>query len=303
MYLELKHLRTLFELHDTGSLTKSAERLHLTQSALSHQIKALEQHFGQLMFERKSRPLRMTPAGARLLELARRVLPEVSRAEADISRLATGAAGRLHIVLECHSCFDWLIPAMDGFRPDWPEVELDLSMSFAALPALAEGKIDLVITSDPINDPDLAFQALFRFEILLAMATSHPLATQKIVQPQALESETLITYPVLTARLDLFRRFLEPAGVEPARVRTSELSLMILELVKSGRGVTALPNWVLATPVSQKKIVALRLGNQGLWSTLYAAIRDADRRLAYLNAFIESARQTAEHTLSGIRSV
>ena len=223
MFLELKHLRTVAELSEAGSLSKTAERLHLTQSALSHQIKGLEQQFGQVLFERKSRPLRLTPAGTKLVELAQRLLPEVNRVEADLKRMAAGSTGRLHVVVECHSCFDWLLPAMDSYRPDWPEVELDISTSkrFDALSALADGEVDLVITSDPVKNPRLAFQALFRYEMLLAMATSHRLAGRKLVEPRDLESEILVTYPVAPSRLDVFRRFLEPAGVQPAGVRTS----------------------------------------------------------------------------------
>ena len=300
MYLELKHLRTLSELHEAGSLSRTAERLHLTQSALSHQVKALEEHLGQALFERKSRPLRLTPAGARLLELAQRVLPEVARAETDLLHMAQGAAGRLHIVLECHSCFDWLLPAMDSYRGDWPEVELDLStsMSFDALPALSAGKVDLVITSDPIEDPDLGFQPLFRFEILLAVPRSHPLAARGHVEPQDLSNETLITYPVAPSRLDVFRRFLDPAGVAPACVRTSELSIMIVELVKSGRGLAVLPSWVLAPALEQRQIAAPPLGRTGVWSKLYAATRTSDQGLAYLDAFMETVRRTALRTLA-----
>ncbi|NKN34283.1 LysR family transcriptional regulator [Marichromatium bheemlicum] len=302
MILELKHLRTLTELHETGSLAAAAERLHLTQSALSHQLKGLEQRIGQPLFERKRRPLRLSPAGLRLLELAQRVLPEVRRAEADIALLGEGMSGRLHLVVECHSCYDWLLPAMDVYRRDWPEVELDLinSESFAALPALAEGKVDLVVTSDPIDDPELRFDALFGFEILLAMARGHRLAERPWLCPQDLRAETLITYPVERARLDVFRRFLEPAGVEPAGVRTSELSVMLLQLVKSGRGVSALPNWVLASALDAREIAAARLGPEGLWSTLYAATRARDHDRAYLAAFIGEARASAQRVLEGV---
>jgi LysR family transcriptional regulator for metE and metH len=178
-----------------------------------------------------------------------------------------------------------------------------MSMSFDALPALAEGKVDLVITSDPVEAPNLVFQPLFRFEVLLAMAKSHPLAGKRFVEPPDLARETLITYPVGPERLDVFQYFLNPAGVQPEGLRTSELSLMILELVKIGRGLAALPNWVLAGALARKQIAALRLGKSGLWSTLYAAIRAADHELAFLNAFIEIARHTAQHTLSNIKPV
>jgi LysR family transcriptional regulator for metE and metH len=139
VFIELRHLRTLAVLRDTGSLAQAAERLHLTQSALSHQSKSIEDHFGMPLFLRKSRPLRFTPAGQRLLALADTVLPAALAAERDLARLAVGRAGRLHIAIECHSCFEWLMPTMDAFRENWPEVELDIvtGFSFDPLPALA----------------------------------------------------------------------------------------------------------------------------------------------------------------------
>lgn len=302
MMLELKHLRTILELQETGSLTGAAERLSLTQSALSHQIKTFEDLLGQPLFVRKSRPLRLTPAGQRLLALAECVLPEIRRAEADLRRLREGIGGRLHIAVECHSCYDWLLPAMDAYRRDWPEVELDLitSKSFSALPALAEGQIDLVVTSDPTDDPALGFAPLFRFEILLVMARDHPLAGRRYLEPADLRDETLICYPVERSRLDVFRRFLEPAGIEPAGTRTSELSLMMVQLVKSGRGVAALPGWVLAAPLAEGQIAVASLGETGLWSMLYAGTRGADRQRPYLVGFIEAARRTACRVLAGI---
>lgn len=305
MFVETKHLRTLAEIQETGSLTRAAERLHLTQSALSHQLKWLEETIGQPLFVRKSRPLRLTPAGARLLDLAHRVLPEIRRAEADLRRLGEGLAGRLHLVVECHSCYDWLLPAIDSYRRDWPEVEIDLvtGKSFSALPALVEAQVDLVITSDPVDNPDLAFAPLFRFEIQMALAPGHPLAAKPRLQPLDLTQEVLICYPVERARLDIFRRFLEPAGVEPAGLRTSELSVMILQLVKSGRGVAALPSWVLAAALAERQIAVSRLGTTGLWSTLYAGMRARDREHPFLDAFVAEARRTARRLLTEIEPV
>ncbi len=300
MAIELRHLRLIAVLATTGSLTQAAQRLHLTQSALSHQLKGLEGLIGQPLIERKSRPLRLTQAGERLLRLAEEVLPLIQRAEADLKRLAAGDAGRLVIVLECHSCFDWLLPAMDAYRSAWPEVELDLGLSFAALQRLLAGDADLVITSDPVDRPGLKFSPLFRFQILLALAPDHPLARRSLIEPQDLAAETLIAYPVNPLRLDVIRSFLLPAGIEPAGIRTAELSLMIIELVKSRRGVAALPSWVLAQAVGSGQIAARPLGAEGLWSTLYAASRTDPP--PYLAAFIETAAETAARLLPDVVS-
>ena len=114
--IELRHLKTLLALEETGSVSLAAKRVFLTQSALSHQIRALENYYDTPLFERKSTPLRFTPAGERLLRLARELLPQVSAAERDLARIIEGEAGELQLAIKCHTCFDWLIPAMGHSR-------------------------------------------------------------------------------------------------------------------------------------------------------------------------------------------
>ena len=300
--LEIRHLRTLHALRETDSLVEAAERLHLTQSALSHQFKELEERLGLQLFVRKTRPVRFTSAGLRLLQLADSLLPQLRGAERDLARLAGGTAGRLHMAIECHSCFQWLMPTIDQFRDAWPEVELDLAsgFSFAPLPALARGDLDLVVTSDPVDLPGITYVPLFTYEALLAVANQHPLAGRAYVQPQDLANETLITYPVERDRLDIFKQFLDPAGIEPASVRTAEMTVMMMQLVASGRGVCCLPNWAMAEYLHKGYVTARRLGPEGLFGTLYAAVRDDMMEMPYLQDFLLTAKDTSFATLEGV---
>ena len=304
MFLELRHLRTLTALRDTGSLAAAAQQLHQTQSALSHQIKTIENYYSAPLFIRKSRPMRFTPLGERLLQLADDILPAVYHTEQAVQQISGASRGRLHIAIECHACFDWLIPTMDDYRRQWPDVELDLSTSFAfePIPALSRGRVDLVITSDPQETPDLVYEPLFRYQALLALNNHHPLKAKKYIEPDDLRDLTLITYPVERSRLDIFNYFLDPAGVEPALQRTAELTVMILQLVASGRGVAALPNWVLTEYLDYSYVSARPLGKTGIWSTLYAAVRKSDRELAFVEAFLNQARDTAFKKLRNIET-
>ncbi|MDX1757589.1 MAG: LysR family transcriptional regulator [Marinobacter sp.] len=301
--LDLKHLKTIKALQETGSLTRAADQLHVTQSALSHQIRDLEDWFGVQLFIRKSRPLRLTPAGERLLATASAVLPELVSAEQALLALGRGQRGRLHMAIECHSCYLWLIPAVNSYRPAWPDVELDFvgHWHLDALPALARGELDLVVTADPVPMEGVTYEPLFRFEILLAMAPSHPLARNTRVAADDLAGETLITYPVDPERLDVFRHFLWPAGLEPAHVRTADMTMMIVQLVASQRGVAALPSWALREYMDSGLLAARPLGAEGVWSDLYAAVRVDDRKSPYMDAFLDTVRKTSFNTLSGIR--
>ncbi|HHJ39150.1 MAG: XRE family transcriptional regulator [Methylothermaceae bacteria B42] len=303
MNIEIKHLRTLKMLQQTGSLVGAAQRLHLTQSALSHQLKALEDICGSALFIRKSRPLVFTPAGKRLLALADLVLPALQAAERDLSRLNGGQSGRLFIVIECHSCFEWLLPAMDVYREAWPEVEMDLTLgfSFEPIPALLRGDVDFVVSSDPVSIPGVAYEPLFAFQVMLALAKNHPLLEKSVIVPSDLQDQTLITYPVERERLDIFKNFLDPAGINPAGHRTCELTAMMLQLVASRRGVCALPNWALAEYLVRDYVATRPLGPQPMWGTLYAAIRQDERDLSYMKEFLETAREVSFKNLKGIR--
>ncbi|CBV43770.1 LysR family transcriptional regulator [Halomonas elongata] len=301
--LELRHLRTLVALRDAGSLVEAAERVHLTQSALSHQIKDLEERLGSPLFLRKTRPVTFTRAGLRLLALAEQVLPQVRMAERDLARLAGNEQGRLHMAIECHSCFQWLMPTVDHFRDHWPEVEVDIpgGHHFEPLAALAREQLDLVITADPQPLPGVHYEPLFRYEGLLAVSRQHPLAGRSHVTPEALADETLITYPVEHARLDVFTQFLDPAGIRPREIRTAELTIMMMQLVASGRGVCALPNWALTEYLERDYVKAVSLGERGVWSTLFAAIRDDTREAPWMEDFLRTARETSFAVLEGIK--
>ena len=303
--LEIRHLKTLVALRETGSLVEAAERLFLTQSALSHQLKELESRLECELFIRKSRPLRFSEAGKRLLVLADDVIAKVSDAERDLKKLIHGEAGRLFMAIECHSCFNWLMPTIDIYRNQWPAIELDFSggFTFEPLPALAQGDIDVVITSDPLPIKGVQYVPLFSYEMRIAVANNHPLASKEFLQPQDLADQTLITYPVDRNRLDVFKQFLEPAHIEPRALRTSELTLMMVQLVASGRGVCALPNWVLAE-YAEKQLISVRsAGEKGIWPTLYAAVREEHLTTGYVQDFLTLAKAHCLKNLQGVKQV
>jgi LysR family transcriptional regulator for metE and metH len=271
--LEMRHLRSLAAIADSRRLVDAADRVHLTQSALSHQVRALEAHYGMTLFQRTSNGLRFTPAGQRLLRLARDSLAAVQDAERDLLRLKGDVDGELRIALECHTCFDWLMPVMDEFRKRWPEVEVDLVAGFHSDPLtlLQAGKAELVIGSQRPKGKAWAAFPLFRFEILVVLPLEHKLRARRQLRAADLADETLITYPVPEDRIDLIREVLKPSGIKLPR-RTAELTVAILQLVASRRGIAALPSWGVKNYVDLDYVVAKRIGSKGLWSDLYAVV-------------------------------
>ncbi|MEF1186424.1 HTH-type transcriptional regulator MetR, partial [Vibrio sinaloensis] len=300
----LKHLKTLTTLRDTGSLTATATALHLTQSALSHQLKDLEARIGGALFLRKTRPVKFTSEGEILLRLADDVLPRLAKAENELASLKEDVNGRLHMAIECHSCFQWLMPALREYQVAWPSVTLDFSSGFGfePLPALIGGELDLVITSDIAPRSEVHYEPLFDFEMRLVTATTHPLASRARIEPQDLADQTMLSYPVQKSRLDVVKHFLQPAGIEPARWKQSDNTLMLIQMVSAGLGVAALPNWAISEFSRQGLITSIPLG-EGLWRRLFAATRHADKDKRYLQAFFNTARQQSKSHLEGIKTV
>src|SRR5216117_1596870 len=299
--LELRHLRSLVALAETGTVSRAADRVHLTQSALSHQLKALESHYGLAMVKRHGQSVQLTEPGRRLVALGRSVMSEVQTAERDLAKLARKPTGTLRIALECHTCFDWLMPIMDAFRKNWAEVELDLVSGFHPNPIamLADGKTDLVIGSENKPRRGIVFHPLFRFEVLAVLPTDHSLRDKRYLSAGDFAKETLITYPVPEERIDLIRRVLKPAGVRPVR-RTTELTVAILQLVASRRGVAALPNWGIKNYVDYKYVIARHIGRNGLWSNLHGATTAEMARQPFLRDFLETARRACFSRLDGV---
>jgi LysR family transcriptional regulator for metE and metH len=296
--IEIRHLKTLHALREEGSLAAAAEHLHLTPSALSHQLKELEQWLSLSLLNRKTKPLQFSAAGQRLLQLADQVLPLVQNARGELTRLAHGQTGRLLLASECHSCFDWLMPVLNRYRQDFPDVDLDFASGFEPEPhtQLQQGEIDLLVTTDCLPMKGIHYHRLFDYESRLVLSPSHLLAVQEKITAEDVAAQTLIAYPVEPTRLDIVAGYLAPHGLQPAKLRTTELTPMLIQLVASGRGIAALPDWVVKDYEQKGWVVSRRLTpkstdqtelNQGLRRTLYAAVRQADEELVFMQGFLQ----------------
>jgi LysR family transcriptional regulator for metE and metH len=292
MHLEFRHLRTIRAIHEAGGLARAADTLNITQSALSHQVKGLEDQAGVELFVRRSKPLKLSAAGMKLLRLAERVLPEIDALDEEFRALQSGKSGRLHIAIECHACFDWLFPVLEQFRRAWPDVDVDIrpGLAFGALPALMREEVDLVVSSDPEDLAGVVFNPLFDYAPLFVASAQNPLAAKSFVEAEDFRDQLLITYPVDRARLDVFTELLGPAKVEPRAVRQVELTAVILMLVASNRGVAVLPDWVLREVKYQPDYVTRPISAKGRVKRMYAATREEDATKPFMAHFLRLAR-------------
>lgn len=300
--IEIKHLKTIRALAQTGSLAKSAQWLHTTASALSHQLKELESRVGNPIYLRKTSPIKFTIEGELLLKLADDVLPKILDTQARIQDIKHQDKGTLRLAIECHSCFQWLMPAISQFHNAWPMIELafDSEYTFDAMPGLTQGDLDLVITADAFESDHFYFEPLFSFEMVLVTSPSHPLAQKKFITAEDLTDQTLLTYPVSPNRLDIFKYLLLPANCQPAKIKTVDQTLMILQMVTADLGVAALPSWAVNEYEQQGLVKTIALTQTGMQSKLYAAIKSREKNKAYIRSFFEISKTVSLNNLKQV---
>ncbi|EJM95764.1 LysR family transcriptional regulator [Herbaspirillum sp. YR522] len=290
--LDRIHLSIVQEVEKQGSLTAAAGVLHVTQSALSHSMKKLEQQLGTDVWLREGRSLRLTQAGQYLLAVANRVLPQLELAEERLRQFAQGERGALRIGMECHPCYQWLLKVVSPYLAAWPDVDVDVKQKFqfGGIGALFGYEIDLLVTPDPLDKPGLVFEPVFDYEQVLVVASNHRLAQEEYIKPRQLSDEVLVTYPVPVDRLDIYSMFLTPAAITPKRHKAIETTDIMLQMVASGRGVAALPRWLVLEYADKMDVVPVRLGKKGIAKHIFLGAREADVGIDYLHAFIEQAR-------------
>ncbi len=286
--IDRQHLRIVRAIDAEGTMTEAAKSLFLTQAALSHAMKKLEAHFEVPLWKKEGRRLTLTQAGQSVLGLAHRVLPQFEHTEAQLRRFADGKQGILRIGMECYPCFEWLLKVVAPFLKAFPDVDVDVrrAFSFGGLQALHGYDIDILLTPDPLSLDTIAYTPVFEYEQVLVMDKHHPLADKPFIKPQDLSNETLITYPVELSRLDIFTHFLTPANCTVRQHKTIETTEIILQMVAAGRGVTALPKWLIDESKERDRLTFRSLGEVGVSKTLYLGHRKAQDVLGFVDDFI-----------------
>jgi LysR family transcriptional regulator for metE and metH len=285
--LEVRHLRLVAMVAEHGSLTRAAERLNLTQSALSHQLLDIEERLGTQLFHRVSKKMVLTPAGTRIHATAVRVLRDLSQTEEDVRLLSNDRAGAIRFTTECYTCYHWLPPLMKQLQLRHPSIELhiDPDASAAPIPAIVEGRLDFAIMSSDIDDARIEVTPLFEDEIVLIVAPKHPLTRRDFVRPGDFARETFLTYSTL-ADNTVYQRMLRPAGVTPRRHMQVRLTEAMVEMAAAGAGVAALANWAVTPYVNAGIIAAVPLSSKGLMREWKAATLRGARRPSFLEEFI-----------------
>jgi LysR family transcriptional regulator, low CO2-responsive transcriptional regulator len=271
---ETRHLVAFTTVLEAGGFTRAAEVLNLTQSALSHQIKTLEEILGVEVFARIGKRTILTQAGEILLKHATVVLRELTDARQALLELRDPGRGRLRISAAGYSCYLLLPRILREFKEAYPHVELSVAADYTgeAVQHLLEGLLDVAILVAPPPVRGLAFEPLAEDELFVIVPVEHPWAKRRRVRWGELATQVLVTYyqASLTHQLLLDRLAKEEAGVpETMEVREAEA---VPEMVKVGLGIAVLPLWVVRADLQARRLVALPLGRTGLkrsWAIAY----------------------------------
>jgi len=289
MDIEVRHLRLVAGIAASGSMTKAAAELYLTQSALSHQLRDIEARFKTPFFLRLGKRMVLTAAGERLLQSARRILDDLDRTEEDLKRLAGHGEGVIRVCTQCNTGYSWLAPLLAAFHRRHPSVSVHVAADATERPldALFEGRLDVAILTADVTDRRLRLRPLFLDEMVAIAAPSHHLARRGWISPRELAAEHLLLYA--SAREDSFvlRRVLAPAGLVAAHVSFIMLTEAMIEMAKAGVGVGVLPRWSAHAAITARAVAPLSITRKGVHRQWTAATLKAQPEPPYLTDFLD----------------
>ncbi|MBA5248420.1 MAG: LysR family transcriptional regulator [Gammaproteobacteria bacterium] len=292
--ITLKHLKIIQALHENNTLTRAANALHLSQSALSHQIRYLEDKLNVAFWEKEGRSLRLTKSGELLLQTAQQLLPILEQTETTLKAYAEGRQGVLRIGVECYPCYEWLTKVIGVFLQKMPDVEVDIinKFQFSGHEGLLNHHIDILITPDIERKSDIHTEILAQYNLVLLVADQHALAQKTVLLPQDFADETLLTFPVSLDRLDILTRFLNPAHIKPKHIKKIESIDLMLQMTALGRGVCVLPEWLADEFIKKMSVKKIQIGKQKLDQKLFAVGRQQDKEINYIQCFIDIGKAT-----------
>lgn len=294
-HLEIRHLKLLAAVAEQGTVTEAGRQLHVTQSALSHQLRDAEEKLGTALFLRVGRRMVLTPAGEKLLVSARKVLEELHTTETQIRGLNGGTRGVIRVSTECYTCYHWLPPVLKKFHAKFPGVDVNIVLEATANPigALLEGKLDVAVSTSTLRNKKLRFTPTCEDELMVILSPQHALAARSHIQPRDFAGETVFCYPP-REESTLVAKVLRPARIEPVRIIAVPLTESIVDMVSSGLGVALMAQWAVRQYVASGKIVARSLSKSGFRRRWHAITLKDQPLTPYMNEFVTLLARTCE---------
>ncbi|MFO0554629.1 MAG: LysR family transcriptional regulator [Polyangiaceae bacterium] len=302
--LEIKHLQLVRALADEGGPTRAAPRLHLSQSAVSHQLAELEARLGVKLFDRVRRRLVPTTMGERLVDEARALLTELARVERDVQRGASRKRPLVRVVLETFTSYHFLPPVMLALERDFPDVEVRVVLTAAHDPvrALLDGEVDVALVSTPARDPSLDARPILDDEWAVVVPPEHPLAVRAWVSPRALGEHRVFAHAAPRSDLERLRSLVAKERAPLPRVTTLPTTELVVDCARAGLGVGLLSRWTVSPWVARGDVLARRFSREGLREKWVALSRREARASHHLSRFIALVAELADRPTPAARS-
>lgn len=287
--MEIRHLRLIKAIVEEGSITKAIDILHLTQSAISHQLKEAEYQLGTKIFLRQNKKLILTKAGEKLYATANEILDKLSDTEKEIKKLIFGEVGEIRISTECYSSYHWLPSVLKQFHLLYPNIELKIVMEATHYPLqkLQENILDIAIISDPIKDENIKYVELFQDEMMMVVSENHSWTNKKYVVADDFVNEHLLIHSLPIETVTIHQFLLAPAKVSPKKITPLPLTEASIEMVKADMGIMAMAKWALQPYLKNNSIKAIKIGKNGLKRKHYIAYMSNKTYPDYFQHFIE----------------
>jgi DNA-binding transcriptional LysR family regulator len=290
--LELTHLRALIGIGELANFRKAGEHLNLSAPAVFEQVRLLEQHVGQKLYERAGRKLVLTEAGNLLLSYARRMMREHDEALGALHELSGVARGLLRFGCGPHISVAVVPHLLRAFLAKYPGIEVRLitGNDHALFDDLRSGRVDTLMMNLPVADPALVQIGLWRYEMVFIAAPDHP----AIGDPRALAQQPFILYQRAFLIEEAIRQFCVEVGFEPRVVMQNDQADSIKELVKLGLGVSLLPLWSVSEDVRRGTLRIVRLPDRHLFSETGLIYRKSPYIPAAVQALVGVAHEWPE---------
>ncbi|MGK9126632.1 LysR family transcriptional regulator [Olivibacter sp. SA151] len=290
--MEIRHLRLIKAIVEEGSITRAMGVLHLSQSALSYQLKEAELQIGTQVFYRRNKKLILTPVGRKLYATAEKVLRELDVADAEIKKMVNGEVGVIKISTECYTSYHWLPAVLKKFKGEFPNVDIEIVFEATHRPIekLNDGVLDIAITSNPEQVEMIEFVPLFMDEMLVVVSNKHPWCDRDFVTAEDFQDVSLIIHSLPLDTVSIFRTQLSPKGISPKKLIVLPLTEASIELVKADMGVIVLANWALQ-PYLNDEIKAIKINPEGFFRQQYIARVRAREYPVYFDYFIKFLRE------------
>ena len=288
--MEIKYFRLIKTIAEQGSIANSADKLFLTQSALSHQLKELEERIGFKVFLRTRNKWQLTEEGKELYKLGNRILDSLEQGFRNIEQLRAGSAGTIRVSTECYSFYQGLSAFIQKMGVLYPDIEVDLRLeaTHQPIPKIRAQEIDLAIVTNKIPDEQLSYIPVFEDEIFALVHQENPIFEAAFLDTQAFSEAHLIIHSFTLETVSVYQQFLKPHQITPAKITAIPLTEVALEMVEANMGIMCMPLWALKAFQLSEQLAFKRIGKQGLKRTHYLVVRKADQSKKYIHDFISN---------------